>query len=465
MTRWWERLPDSVGAGGLLVVALVPGMSGIGADLPEFPDRPLDALGWFLVVALCAPLAIRRRWPAACAVLTAAPFGLYQCLGYAHSAATLGFPFALYALGAHQSRRRAVLPVVLTVAYAGLTVLLHRMGSGQNVVQYAEFGALLAAFWLAGRWMRHQRAAAERHRRDSMALAAAAERAVIARELHDVVTHHVTAMVLQADAAAMALDMGTPLTRDRPTPTANASAPTSDAPELANSGQAHTNHDRAHSHYGQVPTDSGPIIADGEPATADPTSANDGPALSNGGRSSADDGPSFTNGGLALIGDSLASVAGTGRQALVELRHLLRVLDADEDDPSTRPVLGRIADLVERTRTLGQPVDWREEGIALPTGGGVGLTVYRVVQESLTNAVKYAHGRPTRVRIAHSDDRVAVEVHTDGSTVVDNGATRTGRGLAGLRERVNVFGGDFEAGPTPTGGFLIRASIPTGVRT
>nr|BFE61037.1 hypothetical protein GCM10020063_055630 [Dactylosporangium thailandense] len=460
MTRWWERLPDSVGAGGLLVLALVPGMSGIGADLPEFPDRPLDALGWFLVVALCAPLAIRRRWPAACAVLTAVPFGLYQCLGYAHSAATLGFPFALYALGAHQSRRRTVLPVVLTVAYTGLAVLLHRMGSEQNVVQYAEFGALLAAFWLAGRWMRHQRAAAERHRRDSMALAAAAERAVIARELHDVVTHHVTAMVLQADAAAMALDISTPLTHDRPAPTGNASTLTDDAPELATSGPAPTDD-------GPVPlTGSGPTIAIGGPAPATNglTPVDDGPAISSGGRSFADDGPSFTNGGLALIGDSLASVAGTGRQALVELRHLLRVLDADEDDPSTRPVVGRIADLVERTRTLGQPVDWHEEGIALPTGGGVGLTVYRVVQESLTNAVKYAHGRPTRVRIAHSDDRVAVEVHTDGSTVVDTGATRTGRGLAGLRERVSVFGGDFEAGPTPTGGFLIRASIPTGVR-
>jgi hypothetical protein len=109
---WWERLrrtalerwrgldvliQDSAGALGLLAVSLVPGMAGIGADLPEFPDEPLDARGWALVVALCAPLLIRRRWPAACAVLTAIPFGLYQCLGYAHSAATLGFPFALYA--------------------------------------------------------------------------------------------------------------------------------------------------------------------------------------------------------------------------------------------------------------------------------------------------------------------------------------------------------------------------------
>ncbi|WP_433087519.1 DUF7134 domain-containing protein [Dactylosporangium sp. CA-052675] len=572
MTRWWERLPDPVGAGGLLVMALVPGMSGIGADLPEFPDRPLDALGWFLVVALCAPLAIRRRWPAACTVLTAVPFGLYQCLGYAHSAATLGFPFALYALGAHQSRRRAVLPVVLTVAYAGLAVLLHRMGSGQNVVQYAEFGALLAAFWLAGRWMRRQREAAEQHRRDSMALAAAAERSVIARELHDVVTHHVTAMVLQADAAAMALDIGTAAmaldvgtaamapdvgtaamapdastspARDRSAPTDNAAAHTDGSPPRASNGQApdhgapRTDHVAAHLGSGQAVTGSGqtiagrgsapaatgPTLADHDrppatdptltdhdrPATTDPTltdhdrpatagptltdhhrARTNGPTLAghdrpatasptlgdhdraptNGGRPIAKDDPvlgesglPLAHDGLALVGDSLAAVAGTGRQALVELRHLLRVLDADQNDPSTRPVVGRIADLVERTRTLGQPVDWREEGIARPAGGGVDLTVYRVVQESLTNAVKYAHGRPTRVRIAHSDDRVAVEVHTDGSTVVDGGATRTGRGLAGLHERVSVFGGDFEAGPTPTGGFLIRASIPTGVRT
>ncbi|WP_433607427.1 DUF7134 domain-containing protein [Dactylosporangium sp. CA-139114] len=457
MTRWWERLQDPVGAGGLLVVALVPGMSGIGADLPEFPDRPLDALGWFLVVALCAPLAVRRRWPAACTVLTAVPFGLYQCLGYAHSAATLGFPFALYALGAHQSRRRAVLPVVLTVAYAALAVLLHRMGSGQNVVQYAEFGALLAAFWLAGRWMRRQRAAAERHRRDSMALAAAAERSVIARELHDVVTHHVTAMVLQADAAALALDTGTAATAPADggrTLANNDPALGKDGPSLTHDGLALAGDSLA------AVAGTGPTLADDDPASTNGgrTLANDDPALGK-------DGPSLTHDGLALVGDSLAAVAGTGRQALVELRHLLRVLDADENDPSTRPVVGRIADLVERTRTLGQPVDWHEEGIARPAGGGVGLTVYRVVQESLTNAVKYAHGRPTRVRIAHSDDRVAVEVHTDGSTVADGGATRTGRGLAGLQERVSVFGGDFEAGPTPAGGFLTRASIPIGVRT
>lgn len=376
---WWHRwrglpvlLQDAAGAAGLLAVSLVPGMAGVGADLPEFPDRPLDARGWALVAALCAPLVLRRRWPAACALLTAAGFGLYQCLGYAHSAATLAFPFALYALGAHQRRRRWALPALLTGGYVALVVALHRMGSGQTIIQYTEFYAVLAAFWGAGRWMRRQRAAAEQHRRDSMALAVAAERAVIARELHDVVTHHVTAMVLQADAAGLVL-------------------------------------------------------------TSDP----------------------------GVAGAGVAAVSSTGREALGELRHLLRVLDAD--DLGDHPVVGRIADLVERTRTLGQPVDWREEGEAGHAGGGVGLTVYRVVQESLTNAVKHAPGRPTLVRVAHSEHAVEVEVHTEGSSAVSGGPARAGRGLAGLRERVSVFGGSFEAGPTPAGGFLTRASIPVGV--
>jgi signal transduction histidine kinase len=346
-------------------------MSGLGADLPEFPNQPLDAGGWALAFALCAPLAVRRRWPVACAVVTGVAFGLFQCRGYDHSAATLGFPFALYALGAHQARRRWALLLVLTASFVVLAVILRRMGSEQTVIQYAEFYATLLAFWYAGRWMRKQRAAAERHRRNSMGLAVAAERAVIARELHDVVTHHVTAMVLQADAAGMVL-------------------------------------------------------------TTDPAVASAG----------------------------LASVSSTGREALVELRHLLRVLDADENGRSPQPAVGQIADLVARTRALGQPVDWREEGAARPAGGGVDLTIYRVVQESLTNAVKYAYGQHTLVRVAYSDQMVAVEVCTDGSATVADVAVGIGRGLAGLRERVSVFGGDFAAGPTPAGGFLIRASIP-----
>ncbi|WP_322973218.1 ATP-binding protein, partial [Peterkaempfera griseoplana] len=93
---------------------------------------------------------------------------------------------------------------------------------------------------------------------------------------------------------------------------------------------------------------------------------------------------------------------------------------------------------------------------------------YRVVQESLTNAVKYAAGRRTLVRLAHTPDWTEVEVTTDGAPVSaaalrDGGPhVSGGRGLTGLRERVEMLGGGFAAGPRPEGGFRVHARIPTG---
>jgi signal transduction histidine kinase len=373
----WQRLDvgvrDAIGAAGLLGVALLPGMAESGADLPEYPvHRPLDALGWTLVALVALPLALRRRSPVVAVVVTAAAFIAYEAIGYPLSAATVGFPFALYAIGAHQKRGRRALALTLAACYLPFVVVIEVLGSTQTVLQYVIFLGILAAFWAVGHGMRRQRAAAERHRQDSMALAVATERQSIARELHDVVTHHVTAMVLQADAARLVLTA---------------------APEQARAG--------------------------------------------------------------------VAAVSGTGREALVELRHLLHVLDAEEGTAEHKPAGGRIEDLVERTRALGQPVSWRQEGRPQPARGA-DLAIYRVVQESLTNAVKYAHGKPTVVHIAHTGDDVAVQVTTKGTSAMTGEVVRSGRGLNGLRQRVSMAGGDFEAGPTAGGEFVVRARIPLG---
>ncbi|GIJ43689.1 hypothetical protein Val02_05750 [Virgisporangium aliadipatigenens] len=447
---WWERprrllvrrwrslnplTRDAVGGGGLLAVSLVPGMSGSGADLPEFADLPMDATGWALLVALCVPLTLRRRWPAVCAVLTAVAFGLYQVLGYPNSAATLGFPFALYALGAHQVRGRRVLPLVLTFGYVALAVLLWRMGSGQSLLQYVEFYGVLAGFWIVGGWMRTQRAAAEAHRRDSMALAVVAERAVIARELHDVVTHHVTAMVLQADAAGLVLATD-------PALAAQGTKAVSDTGRQALAELRHLlrvlgteERPAAQRHRAVEPKGAGQGLAGPRAAEA---------------KVAAEQWAAEAKVAQAKVADERAAEEWAAEQWAV----------VDQGTADTSPTIDRITDLVERTRTLGQPVEWHEEGVARPTGGGVDLTLYRVVQESLTNAVKHAHGMPTHVRLTHSEHAVAVEIRTDGSATGPSG--RAGRGLAGLRERVSVFGGDFEAGPTPAGGFVIRATVPFG---
>lgn len=85
-----------------------------------------------------------------------------------------------------------------------------------------------------------------------------------------------------------------------------------------------------------------------------------------------------------------------------------------------------------------------------------------MVQESLTNALKYAHGSATSVRVRHCEREITVEVSTDSSTSKVSLTGGSGRGLAGLRERVDVLGGDFSAGRQPDGGFVVRVRIPAG---
>jgi signal transduction histidine kinase len=219
---------------------------------------------------------------------------------------------------------------------------------------------------------------AERQRRAEEA-ARVAERAGIARELHDVVTHHVTAMVVQAEAARYLTDQ----------------------PEQAEA--------------------------------------------------------------------SLKAIAGTGRQALTELRHLLGVLDPGHRSPSAAgadraPLRGRIGDLVGQVRAAGQPVELHEQGVAREEPGAAELAAYRVVQEGLTNALKYAPGVQTAVHVRHSADVIDVDVVNDAPAGAARITRGSGRGLAGLRERVVVLGGELSAGPRPDGGYTVHASIPTGRR-
>jgi signal transduction histidine kinase len=88
-----------------------------------------------------------------------------------------------------------------------------------------------------------------------------------------------------------------------------------------------------------------------------------------------------------------------------------------------------------------------------------------VVQEALTNALKYAHGSRTSVQVQHGTKDITVEVSTDGSGSRIGSPGGSGRGLAGLRERVDVLGGDFTAKPSTGGGFVVRARIPAGSGT
>jgi signal transduction histidine kinase len=163
---------------------------------------------------------------------------------------------------------------------------------------------------------------------------------------------------------------------------------------------------------------------------------------------------------------ALAAIEATSRAALTELRRLLGVL-RQEGEPlgSLTPVPG-LADLdtlLAEVAKAGLAVRLRVEGTPWQLPAGVDLSAYRIVQEALTNVVKHAGEARAQVTIDYGDQDVTVEVTDDGLGVtapVGDGRVRVGHGLIGMRERVQVFGGDFQAGPCPGGGFRVAARLP-----
>jgi signal transduction histidine kinase len=392
---WWRGYDPAVWdrwlAVAFLGLAFVPALSSVSAELGDRHGGRPEALAVVLILGQTVPLVARSRRPGLCLAVIGVSFAAYEALGYPAQFGDVTIYIALYSAGAHLSRFRRGAALAASAGYVALTVVLLGLGSPDALVSFAIFYLALAGCWILGAFVRQRQRDEDTRRRLAAVTAIAAERARIARELHDVVTHHVTAMVVQAGAAQYA-----------------AEAP--------------------------------------EPAVA---------ALTN-------------------IGD-------TGRAALAELRQLLDVLNSgagsapDTQPPDTQaydtrasgtavPGVAAVRDLVERTRTGGQPIDLIEDGDQGALPAAVGLAVYRVVQEGLTNAVKYAAGRPTVVQVGRRDGRVEVEVANEASPVPLSADARRalsgGRGLAGLRDRVGALGGELTAGPQPDGRFLLRAVIP-----
>jgi signal transduction histidine kinase len=158
--------------------------------------------------------------------------------------------------------------------------------------------------------------------------------------------------------------------------------------------------------------------------------------------------------------DALLAVEQTGREALAEMRRVVGILRLAEDAPGLEPQpgLGQVSKLVAQARELGLAVELRVEGEPSALPPGVDLTAYRVVQEGLTNARKHANASHTEVRLRYTGDGVEVEVcdNGKGAAAVDG----AGQGLIGMRERVSIYGGEFEAGPRAEGGFRLRARLP-----
>ena len=368
-----------IAAAGLIAVAAWGSPRLIGSEAIAGPSWLLA----LLPLLVGAALVLRRRAPLAMWLTIWAGIALL-CLLAHNSLRGLAFTFALlvaaYSLGAHASFRRAVagllliLPVVFVISNRGDLGLALGKGGANGSAAVALSFLQLTAFWLAGVLVRARRQGAALAAR-SEALqhqaeqAAAAERARIARELHDIVAHHLSVIVLQAAGTR----------------------------------------------------------ASGRPA-----------------------------------GPSLEKIENSARQALTETRRLLGVLrDPDEDAGlGPQPGIGDLGELAASVRAAGLPVHLVIDGDPAALPAAVDVSVYRIVQESLTNVLKHAGPARAEVTIGCAADTVTVEVTDNGMADPGRKALAGGHGLAGMRERAAVFGGELAAGPRPGGGFAVRARLP-----
>ncbi|HET7044179.1 MAG TPA: histidine kinase [Gaiellaceae bacterium] len=335
----------------------------------------------FLITAAAVPL--RRRAP-----LLVLAIGMAGGLVTTVAGVSLHEPFSpmivmfvvLYSVGLYEPPRRgaAALAASVLVSYAQIAIAMHN-GEPYDVTDFGFIAVLIAAPVLVGTAIRtrtHEAREATRRadRLESERLAAVAEeRARIARELHDVIAHSVSVMVVQAGAAEAVLER--------------------------------------------------------DPARA--------------------------------VGP-VRAVQETGRQALVEMSRLVGLLreDGEELGLAPQPGLDALDALLGQVRESGLPVELRVEGEPQPLPLGVELSAYRIVQEALTNSLKHAGRARAVVLLRYSVDAVEVEVVDDGG---GNGTGHVGgHGLAGMRERVAVFGGEFAAGRRDGGGYAVRARLPIG---
>lgn len=176
-------------------------------------------------------------------------------------------------------------------------------------------------------------------------------------------------------------------------------------------------------------------------------------ALADGAQASVDSRPEESRRAIGRIAD-------TGRQTLSEMRRLLTAVRNDEDalhHSTMPPGVDRLPALIEEARSAGLAIRFEQTGV-LAADAVVGLTVYRIVQEALTNVLRHARGvREVRVTLAVTDDDVSILVE-DLSDPAPPG-TDPGRGLVGIRERAAFYDGHVETGPRPGGGWRVFAHL------
>ncbi|MQY14668.1 hypothetical protein SRB5_48440 [Streptomyces sp. RB5] len=348
-----------------------------------------------IAVAFCAAVALRRRLPEQMLVVVTVLGVLQLILDTWWSPANFAMLVLIFTVASRDVKwasRWALVGGALAPTLAGLRWPTEGQTLAGAIAGTVFMTVAFLMAWVLGDSLRTRRAyyaqleerarRLEKEREAQARIAVAAERARIARELHDVVAHNVSVMVVQADGAAYVLDT---------------------APEQAKT--------------------------------------------------------------------ALATISGTGRQALTEMRRLLGVLRTNERGPAGReyvpqPGVDQLSDLVDQVRGAGLAVDFKVIGTPGELPSSVELTAYRIVQEALTNTRK--HGGPdvgATVRLTYGDQGVELLVEDDGrgagrELYEEGGADGQGHGLIGMRERVGMVGGTLDAGPRPGGGFRVTAVLP-----
>jgi signal transduction histidine kinase len=332
-------------------------------------------------LAISTPLLIRRRRPVVA-------FGLIGAIALAQwfldvpQLADASVLFGLYWI-ARESSASSILGAAVVTETGAIMAALRWSPSDPLKIWVGLTGLTVAATFL-GITVRQRRALLasleeraarlELERDREGLLAATAERARIAREMHDIVSHNLTVMIALADAARYAMDT---------------------APEQA--------------------------------------------------------------------GSTIERVSATGRHALGEMRRLLGVLrDQPAQEPfEPQPTLVQLDDLIARVEAAGLPVSLELRGDPQALDEGVQVTVYRVVQEALTNTLKHAtEPSGARVRLAcQSSGGIVLEITDDGRLPAPELSHREGRGLTGMRERATAYGGEVQAGPRVEGGWYVRLRL------
>jgi signal transduction histidine kinase len=372
---WFELLIALLGVAGIIQLVVLHDSAG----------APTTTL-WFSVpalVVLLLPLFTRRRFPfaapAAYWVLAAAiTFVDGVLIAWVDSLEVVGLSAALL-LGNLRDRRQAA--VGLGVVVGSILIVVANIPGGQPTSWFIFIPLRFVAAWVAGFALRavgeQAKAAevrairAEGEREVAARIAVAEERARIARELHDVVAHAVSVMVLQVGAVRHKL----------------------------------------------------------------PDS-------------------------LAQQRDALRSVERAGRTALAEMRRLLAAMrrEGDEVEFVPQPGLEALDSLLDEVGRAGLPARLHVDGEPFPLPRGIDLSVYRIVQEGLTNALKHARASDADVTVRYRPDEVEIEVRDNGAGSAANDGL--GHGLVGVRERVKLYGGQMSVGTAPQGGFVLSTRLP-----